>query len=39
MGDHVIPSIRGLNHITLAVSDLDTAVRFHRDVLGLTLLS
>ncbi len=31
------PKIRGINHITLAVSDLDAAVSFYRDVLGLTL--
>ncbi|NNG03376.1 MAG: glutathione transferase [Inquilinus sp.] len=29
--------IRDLNHVTLAVSDLDRAVAFYRDVLGLEL--
>lgn len=29
--------IRGLNHITLAVSDIERSVRFYRDVLGLVL--
>ena len=29
--------IRGLNHLTLAVGDLDRSVSFYRDVLGLTL--
>ena len=28
--------IQGLNHITLAVSDLDRSLRFYREVLGLT---
>lgn len=37
MDDRDIPKIRGVNHITLAISDLDTAVRFYRDVLGLSL--
>ncbi|WP_308915768.1 VOC family protein [Jannaschia sp. LMIT008] len=27
--------IRGLNHVTLAVSDLDRSLAFYRDVLGL----
>lgn len=30
-------TIRGLNHITLAVKDLDNSVKFYSDVLGLTL--
>ncbi|MEM7429955.1 MAG: fosfomycin resistance glutathione transferase [Pseudomonadota bacterium] len=30
-------TIRGLNHLTLAVSDLDRSVAFYRDVLGLSL--
>lgn len=30
-------SIRGLNHITLSVSDLDRAVAFYRDLLGMEL--
>jgi catechol 2,3-dioxygenase-like lactoylglutathione lyase family enzyme len=29
--------IRGLNHLTLAVADLDRALAFYRDVLGLTV--
>ena len=37
MTENVTPKIRGLNHITLAVSDLQKAVGFYRDVLGLTL--
>jgi catechol 2,3-dioxygenase-like lactoylglutathione lyase family enzyme len=32
-------SIRGLNHITLAVSDLDRAILFYRDLLGMELTS
>ena len=31
------PKVRGINHITLAVRDLDKAVCFYRDVLGLAL--
>jgi catechol 2,3-dioxygenase-like lactoylglutathione lyase family enzyme len=31
------PKVLGVNHITLAVRDLDRAVAFYRDVLGLTL--
>ena len=30
-------AIRGLNHLTLAVADLDRSVPFYRDVLGLRL--
>jgi catechol 2,3-dioxygenase-like lactoylglutathione lyase family enzyme len=30
-------AIRGLNHVTLAVTDLDRAVAFYRDALGLRL--
>ena len=37
MTENSAPKIRGINHITLAVNDLDTAVSFYRDVLGLTL--
>lgn len=29
--------IRGLNHLTLAVTDLDRALAFYRDLLGLSL--
>lgn len=32
-----VPKIRGLNHLTLAVSDLDRSVAFYRDVLGFVL--
>jgi catechol 2,3-dioxygenase-like lactoylglutathione lyase family enzyme len=31
------PKIQGLNHLTLAVSDLGRSVSFYRDVLGLEL--
>ncbi len=31
------PAIAGLNHITLAVSDLDRSLAFYRDTLGCTL--
>ncbi|MEL7298546.1 MAG: fosfomycin resistance glutathione transferase [Pseudomonadota bacterium] len=31
--------IRGINHITLAVSDLDVSVRFYEQVLGFRLAS
>lgn len=31
------PKIRGLNHITFGVSNLDRSVAFYRDVLGCTL--
>ncbi len=31
------PGVRGLNHVTLAVSDLDLSVAFYRDILGLQL--
>lgn len=30
-------SVRGLNHLTLAVTDLDRSVGFYRDLLGLRL--
>lgn len=30
-------AIRGLNHLTLAVGDLDRAIAFYRDLLGCTL--
>ena len=30
-------AITGLNHVTLAVSDLDRSLRFYRDLLGCTL--
>lgn len=29
--------VRGLNHLTLAVADLNRAIRFYRDVLGCAL--
>jgi len=32
------PSIRGLTHVSLSVSDLSASLRFYRDVLGLTTL-
>ena len=32
-----MPSISGLNHITLAVADLDRAIAFYRDLLGCEL--
>lgn len=32
-----VPRVSGLNHVTLAVGDLARAIRFYRDVLGLTL--
>lgn len=31
--------VTGLNHITLAVSDLDDSIRFYRDLLGCELVS
>ena len=31
------PTIRGLNHLTLAVADLDRSVSFYRDILGFEL--
>lgn len=31
------PAVRGLNHVTLAVTDLDRSVHFYRDLLGLRL--
>lgn len=31
------PRVTGLNHVTLAVADLDRSVSFYRDVLGLEL--
>lgn len=31
------PAVRGLNHITLAVSDLDRSIAFYRDILGMRL--
>jgi catechol 2,3-dioxygenase-like lactoylglutathione lyase family enzyme len=31
------PKIQGLNHLTLAVTDLERSVAFYRDVLGLEL--
>jgi catechol 2,3-dioxygenase-like lactoylglutathione lyase family enzyme len=31
------PKIRGLNHLTLAVIDLDRSVQFYRDLLGFEL--
>jgi catechol 2,3-dioxygenase-like lactoylglutathione lyase family enzyme len=31
------PRIQGLNHLTLAVTDLERSVAFYRDVLGLEL--
>lgn len=34
-----MPKVRGLNHITLAVGDLDRSVCFYRDLLGFTLRS
>ena len=32
-----MPSVSGLNHITLAVRDLDRSIAFYRDILGCTL--
>ncbi len=37
MTERSTPKVRGINHITLAVADLDAAVCFYRDVLGLRL--
>ena len=37
MDDRDTPKINGVNHITLAVRDLDEAVQFYEDVLGLEL--
>lgn len=31
------PAVRGLNHVTLAVTDVDRSVRFYRDRLGFRL--
>jgi catechol 2,3-dioxygenase-like lactoylglutathione lyase family enzyme len=31
------PKIQGLNHLTLAVADLDRSLAFYRDILGLEL--
>lgn len=31
------PRVTGINHVTLAVADLDRSVSFYRDVLGLEL--
>lgn len=31
------PKVSGLNHLTLAVSDLERALRFYRDLLGFRL--
>ena len=33
------PMVTGLNHVTLAVSDLPASIRFYRDVLGCELIS
>ncbi len=35
--DRESPAVRGLNHITLAVSDVERALGFYREVLGLRL--
>lgn len=32
-----MPSVSGLNHVTLAVSVLDRSIAFYRDLLGFTL--
>jgi catechol 2,3-dioxygenase-like lactoylglutathione lyase family enzyme len=32
-----MPSVTGLNHITLAVNDVDRSIAFYRDLLGCTL--
>lgn len=32
-----MPSVSGLNHITLAVTDLDNSITFYREVLGFRL--
>ncbi len=32
-----MPSVSGLNHVTLAVSHLDRSIAFYRDLLGFTL--
>ncbi|MEM8743382.1 MAG: VOC family protein [Pseudomonadota bacterium] len=37
MDDRDTPKIKGVNHITLAVRDLDAAVAFYEGVLGLEL--
>lgn len=36
-GQHRRMTIRGLNHLTLAVADLDRSIAFYRDLLGLAL--
>jgi methylmalonyl-CoA/ethylmalonyl-CoA epimerase len=35
---HAVPGLLGIDHIGLAVSDLDQAIAFHTEVLGLRLL-
>ena len=32
-----MPSVSGLNHITLAVTDIDRSIAFYRDLLGCAL--
>jgi catechol 2,3-dioxygenase-like lactoylglutathione lyase family enzyme len=33
------PAIGGFSHVSLSVKDVDTSLRFYRDVLGLTVLA
>lgn len=35
---HVAPLLLGIDHVGIAVADLDEAIAFHRDVLGLRLV-
>lgn len=36
--EHVAPLLLGIDHVGIAVADLDQAVAFHRDVLGLRVI-